>query len=225
MDKRHIITTAIEHHAVLRTLQALEEDGFSVTYLPVDGEGMVTAEDVANAITPKTYLVSVMFANNEIGTVEPVPAIVAVCRERGVMFHTDAVQAVGHVPLNVDKMQIDMLSLSAHKFHGVKGAGALYMRQDCAVRPLLFGGGQERGRRAGTENVPGAVAMAAALQEACAHLLENAAYVSSLRDRLFAGLRKIPECFFNGSMTQRLPGNVHVCFAGVEGLPLLILLN
>lgn len=221
----HIITTAIEHHAILHTCQALEKQGFEVTYLEVDENGLVTPEQVKNAITDKTILVSVMFANNEIGTIQPIAEIGAVCHAAGVLFHTDAVQAAGHVAIDVNAMHIDMLSMSGHKFHGPKGVGALYARRGIILTNIIEGGAQERGKRAGTENVPGIVGMAAALKDACDHLDENAEKVSTLRDRLIAGLRKIPHCALNGAESPRLPGNVNFCFEGIEGESLLLLLD
>ena len=221
----HIITTNVEHHAILHTCEALEKRGIEVTYLPVDENGMVTAEQVANAITDKTILVSIMFANNEVGTIMPIAEIGKVCRERGVLFHTDAVQAVGHMPIDVKAMNIDMLSLSAHKFHGPKGVGALYARRGIPLVNVIEGGAQERGKRAGTENIGGIVAMAAALSEACANLEKNAAYVSALRNKLIAGLKTIPHAALNGDETKRLPGNVNFCFEGIEGESLLLLLD
>lgn len=223
--KKHIISTAIEHHAILHTLKQLEEEGFSVTLLEVSDTGMVTPEQVAAAIRPDTCLVSIMFANNEIGTIEPIAEIGAVCREKGVLFHTDAVQAVGHIPVHLSELPVDMLSLSGHKFHGPKGVGVLFARRGTALRSLICGGAQERGRRAGTENLPGILGMAAALKEACAHLAENAAYVSGLRDKLIAGLEQIPHSILSGDREQRLPGNVNFCFEGVEGEALLLLLD
>ena len=223
--KKHIISTAIEHHAILHTLKQLEEEGFSVTLLEVSDTGMVTPEQVAAAIRPDTCLVSIMFANNEIGTIEPIAEISAVCREKGVLFHTDAVQAVGHIPVHLSELPVDMLSLSGHKFHGPKGVGVLFARRGTALRSLICGGAQERGRRAGTENLPGILGMAAALKEACAHLAENAAYVSGLRDKLIAGLEQIPHSILSGDREQRLPGNVNFCFEGVEGEALLLLLD
>ena len=223
--KKHIISTAIEHHAILHTLKQLEEEGFSVTLLEVSNTGIVTPEQVAAAIRPDTCLVSIMFANNEIGTIEPIAEIGAVCREKGVLFHTDAVQAVGHIPVRLSELPVDMLSLSGHKFHGPKGEGVLFARRGTALRSLICGGAQERGRRAGTENLPGILGMAAALKEACAHLAENAAYVSGLRDKLIAGLEQIPHSVLSGDREQRLPGNVNFCFEGVEGEALLLLLD
>ncbi len=223
--KRHIISTAFEHHAVMHTLKRLEGEGFEVELLPVGGLGTVTAGQVAAAIREDTALVTVMYANNEIGSILPIPEIGAACRERGVLFHTDAVQAAGHLPIDVKAQNIDLLSLSAHKFHGPKGAGALYARQGVPLTSLIEGGAQERGRRAGTENVPAIAGMAAALEEACAHMEENAARVSALRDRLIAGLSQIPHAALNGDPVNRLPGNVNFCFEGVEGESLLLLLD
>ena len=223
--KRHIISTRFEHHAVLHTLAALEKEGFAVTLLDIPPDGVVTATAVREALRPDTCLVSVMFANNEIGTIEPIAEIGAVCREKGVLFHTDAVQAAGHLTIHVQEMHIDMLSLSAHKFCGPKGVGALYVRRDVPLRSLICGGGQERGKRAGTENLPAIVGMAAAFREACAAIPAHAAYVSALRDRLIAGLSRIPHSTLNGDPQQRLPGNVHFCFEGVEGESLLLLLD
>ena len=223
--KRHLITTAIEHHAVLHTMAALEREGYEVTYLPVSPEGLVTAEQVAAAIREDTCLVSVMYANNEIGTIMPIPAIGKVCRERGVLFHTDAVQAAAHLPINVVEQDIDMLSLSAHKFHGPKGTGALYCRKGIRLAPFIEGGAQERSKRAGTEALPAILAMSAAFCEACDHMEENMARVTALRDKLIEGLRTIPKCRLNGHPTQRLPGNVSFCFEGIEGESLLLRLD
>ena len=223
--KKHIISTAFEHHAVLHTLARLEKQGFAVTLLDVHENGLVTVQDVEQALRPDTCLVSVMYANNEIGTIQPIAQIGALCRERGVLFHTDAVQAAGHLPINVAEQNIDLLSLSAHKFHGPKGVGALYARRGIALTNLIEGGAQERGKRAGTENIPGIVSMAAALQEACEGMEKNAAYVTALRDRLIKGLSKIPHGALNGDRTHRLPGNVSFCFEGIEGESLLLLLD
>ncbi|MCI9511850.1 MAG: IscS subfamily cysteine desulfurase [Oscillibacter sp.] len=223
--KRHIISTAFEHHAVLHTLKKLEDEGFEIELLPVGKLGTVTAQQVADAIRTDTALVTVMYANNEIGSILPVSEIGAVCRERGVLFHTDAVQAAGHLPVDVKTQNIDMLSLSAHKFHGPKGAGVLYARQGVPLTRLIEGGAQERGRRAGTENVAAAAGMAAALEETCAHMEENAFKVSALRERLIAGLSQIPHSALNGDPVNRLPGNVSFCFEGVEGESLLLLLD
>ena len=222
---RHIITSAIEHHAVLHTCQALEREGFEVTYLPVDEHGLVSVEDFKAAMRPDTILASIMFANNEIGTIQPIEAIGAVCHERGVLFHTDAVQAAGHLPIDVKAQNIDLLSLSAHKFHGPKGTGVLYAHQGVFLTNLIEGGAQERGKRAGTENLPAVMGMAAALEDACAHLDENAKRVSALRDRLIDGLSKIPHSALNGDPVNRLPGNVSFCVEGVEGESLLLLLD
>ena len=223
--KKHILSTAFEHHAVLHTLQKLGREGFEIQLLPVGEQGNVTAEQVKNAIREDTCLVTAMYANNEIGSVLPIAEIGKVCREKGVIFHTDAVQAAGHLPIDVKAQNIDMLSISAHKFHGPKGIGALYARRGVPLTSLIEGGAQERGKRAGTENVGAAVAMATALKEACEHMEENAAKVSALRDKLIAGLEKIPHGALNGSKDNRLPGNVSFCFEGVEGESLLLLLD
>ena len=223
--KKHIISTAFEHHAVLHTLARLEKEGFDVTYLDVRQGHNITAQQVRDAIREDTCLVTVMYANNEIGSVLPIPQIGAVCREEGVLFHTDAVQAAGHLHINVKEQNIDMLSLSGHKFHGPKGVGALYVRRGIALTNLIEGGAQERGKRAGTENIAGICGMAAALEEACAHLDENAAKVTAMRDRLIEGLSKIPHCALNGDPVNRLPGNVSFCFEGIEGESLLLLLD
>ena len=223
--KKHLISTAFEHHAVLHSLRRLEKEGFEVTLLDPDPDGFVTADQVRSAIRRDTVMVSVMTANNEIGTIQPIAEIGAVCREAGVLFHTDAVQAAGHIPLDVNAMKIDMLSLSGHKFHGPKGIGALYVRQGIPVSSLIEGGAQERGRRAGTENLPAIAAMAAALEEACGHMEENAAYVTALRDRLIDALTVIPQAKLNGSRNNRLPGNVNIMLPGVESETLLMLLD
>lgn len=223
--KWHIISTAFEHHAVLHTLKKLEHEGFEVELLPVGKLGTVTAQQVAEAIREDTALVTVMYANNEIGSVLPIAEIGSVCRERGVPFHTDAVQAAGHLPIDVKAQNIDLLSLSAHKFHGPKGIGVLYVRQGIPLSSLIEGGAQERGRRAGTENVPAIVGMAVALEESCAHMEENTAKVSALRDRLVGGLSQIPHSALNGDPVNRLPGNVNFCFEGIEGESLLLLLD
>ena len=224
--KKHIITSAIEHHAVLHTCKALEKEGFTVTYLPVDRDGLVSVADVEKAITRETALVSIMFANNEIGTIQPVAEIGAACRSRGVPFHTDAVQAVGHLPIDVEALNIDLLSLSAPKFHGPKGVGALYIRKGCPFpATLLEGGGQERGRRAGTENVAGIVGMGAAIVEALEGLPEKTARVQAMRDRLIGALTKLPKTHLNGHPHRRLPGNCNISFEGVEGESLLLLLD
>ena len=223
--KRHIISTAFEHHAVLNTLKKLEKEGFEVELLPVGETGTVAAEQVANSIREDTALVTVMFANNEIGSILPVREIGAVCRERGVLFHTDAVQAGGHLPINVKEQNIDMLSLSAHKFHGPKGIGVLYTRQGVPLTSLIEGGAQERGKRAGTENVAAVAGMAAALENCCAHIEENARKVSRLRNMLIEGLSRIAHAVLNGDPVNRLPGNVSFCFEGIEGESLLLLLD
>lgn len=223
--KKHIISTKFEHHAVLHTLQALEKEGYEVTLLDIPPDGVVTARQVKEAIRPDTCLVSVMFANNEIGTVQPIGEIGDVCREAGVLFHTDAVQAAGHLAIDVEALHIDMLSLSAHKFHGPKGVGVLYARRGIALENVIYGGAQERGKRAGTENVPGICGAAAAFAEACANLEKNAAYVTPMRDKLMAGLSAIPYSILNGDSVRRLPGNVNFCFEGIEGESLLLLLD
>ncbi len=223
--KKHIISTAFEHHAILHTLKKLEKEGFEVTLLDVHENGMVSAQQVADAIREDTCLVSVMYANNEIGSIQPIAEIGAVCKEKGVIFHTDAVQAVGHVHINVKEENIDMLSLSAHKFHGPKGVGLLYARKGVRLTNIIEGGTQERGKRAGTENIPGIVGMVAALKEANANIDANAEKVSALRDRLIEGLEKIPHSALNGDRTKRLPGNVSFCFEGIEGESLLLLLD
>ena len=223
--KKHIISTAFEHHAVLHTLKKLEKEGFEVELLPVGPTGTVTAQQVKDAIREDTCLVTVMYANNEIGSILPIAEIGRVCREAGVLFHTDAVQAAGHIPIDVKAQSIDMLSLSAHKFHGPKGIGLLYARQGVPLTSLIEGGAQERGKRAGTENIPAIMGMAAALEEACAHIDENAEKVSALRDRLIAGLSNIPHSALNGDPVNRLPGNVSFCFEGIEGESLLLLLD
>ena len=223
--KKHIITTAFEHHAVLHTLAKLEKEGFEVTYLDVRKGHNVTAQQVKDAIRPDTCLVTTMYANNEIGSILPIPEIGSVCHEKGVLFHTDAVQAAGHLQINVNEQNIDMLSLSGHKFHGPKGTGVLYARQGIPLTNIIEGGAQERGKRAGTENVPGIMGLAAALKEACDHIDENAAKVSALRDQLIAGLSQIPHGALNGDPVHRLPGNVNFCFEGIEGESLLLLLD
>ena len=223
--KKHIISTAFEHHAVLHTLKKLEKEGFEVELLDVGELGTVTPEQVAKAIRPDTALVTIMYANNEIGSILPIPEIGAVCREKGVLFHTDAVQAAGHLHINVREQNIDMLSLSGHKFHGPKGSGVLYVKKGIPLVNVIEGGAQERGKRAGTENLPAIVGMAAALQEACDHIDENAAKVTALRDKLIAGLSQIPHSVLNGDPVHRLPGNVNFCFEGIEGESLLLLLD
>lgn len=223
--KKHIISTAFEHHAVLHTLEKLKKQGFEIELLNVGKVGNITAEQVRAAIRPDTCLVTVMYANNEIGSVLPIAEIGKVCREAGVIFHTDAVQAAGHLPINVATQNIDMLSLSAHKFHGPKGIGVLYCRKCIPLVSLIEGGAQERGKRAGTENLPAIMGMAAALDDACEHMAENSAKLTALRDRLIAGLSKIPHSVLNGDPVNRLPGNVHFCFEGIEGESLLLLLD
>lgn len=223
--KKHIISTAFEHHAVLHTLDKLRKEGFTVTLLEVHENGIVLPEEVEAAIREDTCLVTVMYANNEIGTVQPIGEIGAVCRKRGVVFHTDAVQAAGHLPIDVGIQNIDLLSLSAHKFHGPKGTGVLYARKGIPLTSLIAGGAQERGKRAGTENVPAAVGMAAALEEACAAMEKNADRITQLRDRLIDGLSEIPHAILNGDRKNRLPGNVNFCFEGIEGESLLLLLD
>ena len=223
--KKHIISTAFEHHAVLHTLEKLKKEEFEITLLDVHENGLVTAEQVREAIRDDTCLVSVMYANNEIGTIQPIAEIGAVCREKGVLFHTDAVQAAGHLKINVKEQNIDMLSLSAHKFHGPKGIGVLYARKGILLTNLIEGGAQERGKRAGTENIPAIMGMVAALEEACAKIEENTAKLTALRDKLIAGLSEIPHSILNGDAKQRLPGNVNFCFEGIEGESLLLLLD
>ena len=224
-NKKHIISTAFEHHAVLHTLRRFKDQGFEVQLLDVGTEGNITASQVEAAIRPDTCLVTAMFANNEIGSILPIAEIGAVCRARGVLFHTDAVQAAGHIPVNVKKQNIDLLSLSAHKFHGPKGIGALYVKRGIELTALMEGGGQERGKRPGTENVPAIMGMAAALKEECALMEENAARVTAMRDRLIQGLSRIPYSILNGPGADRLPGNVNFCFEGVSGESLLLLLD
>lgn len=223
--KKHIISTAFEHHAVLHTLESLKKQGFEITLLDVHSNGIVTPEQVDSAIREDTCLVTVMYANNEIGTVQPISGIGAVCRQKGVLFHTDAVQAAGHLHIDVRDQNIDMLSLSAHKFHGPKGIGVLYAKRGIALENVIHGGAQERGKRAGTENIPAIMGMAAALEDACATIDRNAAHLIPLRDRLIAGLRTIPYSELNGDAQSRLPGNVNFCFEGIEGESLLLLLD
>ena len=223
--KKHIISTAFEHHAVLHTLQKLEKEGYTVTYLDVKNNHNITAQQVKDAIREDTCLVTVMYANNEIGSVLPIAEIGAICKEAGVPFHTDAVQAVGHLHIDVKKQNIDMLSLSGHKFHGPKGVGALYVRRGFPLVNIIDGGAQERGKRAGTENIAGICGMAAAMQDACDHIDENMPRVAALRDKLIAGLSRIPHCALNGDPVNRLPGNVSFCFEGIEGESLLLLLD
>ncbi len=223
--KKHIISTAFEHHAVLHTLNKLEKEGFEVTLLDVSNGHNITAQQVKDAIRPDTCLVTTMYANNEIGSVLPIPEIGAVCKEAGVIFHTDAVQAVGHLHINVKEQNIDMLSLSGHKFHGPKGVGALYCRRGLPLINVIEGGAQERGKRGGTENVAGICGMAAAMKDACDHIDENMPRVAAMRDKLIAELSKIPHSAVNGDMVNRLPGNVSFCFEGIEGESLLLLLD
>ncbi|MGN1204958.1 MAG: cysteine desulfurase family protein [Lachnospiraceae bacterium] len=223
--KKHIISTAIEHHAVLHMLKKLETEGFEVELLPVDEEGSLSPGQVEDAIREDTCLVTIMYANNEIGTILPITEIGRICQKRGVLFHTDAVQAAGHLPISVKEQGIDMLSLSAHKFHGPKGVGVLYARKGIVLSSVIEGGAQERGKRAGTENVPAIVGMAAAFEECCEHMTEDAVRISAMRDRLIEGLKQIPHAILNGSAQNRLPGNVNFCFEGVDGESLLILLD
>ena len=223
--KKHIITTAFEHHAVLHTLAKLEKEGFEVTYLDVSQGHTITARQVEDAIREDTCLVTVMYANNEIGSILPISEIGAVCKAKGVIFHTDAVQAVGHLHINVKEQNIDMLSLSSHKFHGPKGVGALYCRKGIPLVNIIEGGAQERGKRAGTENIPGICGMAAAMKDACEHIDENMPRVAAMRDRLIARLSQIPHSALNGDPVNRLPGNVNFCFEGIEGESLLLLLD
>ena len=223
--KKHIISTAFEHHAVLHTLKKLEKEGFEVQLLDVKQGHNITAQQVKDAIRPDTCLVTTMYTNNEIGSILPIAEIGAICKEAGVPFHTDAVQAVGHLHINVKEENIDMLSLSGHKFHGPKGIGALYCRKGFPLVNIIEGGAQERGKRAGTENIPAICGMAAAMKEACDHIDENAAKVSAMRDKLIEGLSKIPHSAVNGDLKHRLPGNVSFCFEGIEGESLLLLLD
>ena len=223
--KKHIISTAFEHHAVLHTLEKLKKEGFEITLLDVHENGLVTAEQIKEAIRPDTCLVTVMYANNEIGTIQPISEIGKVCREAGVIFHTDAVQAVGHLHIDVQKDNVDMLSLSAHKFHGPKGIGALYAKRGILISSIIDGGAQERGKRAGTENIPAIMGMAAALEQACENIDKNTASLTALRDRLISGLSEIPHSSLNGDAKCRLPGNVSFCFEGIEGESLLLLLD
>lgn len=223
--KKHIISTAFEHHAVLHTLNKLAKEGFEITLLPVHENGIVLPEEVEAAIREDTCLVTVMFANNEIGTIQPIREIGAVCRAKGALFHTDAVQAIGHLPINVMDDNIDMLSASGHKFHGPKGVGFLYFKKGIRLTNLIEGGAQEKGKRAGTENVPGIVAMAEALKESAAKMSDTAAFLTKKRDRLIEGLKEIPHSAVNGDLTHRLPSNVNFCFEGIEGESLLLLLD
>jgi len=223
--KKHIISTAIEHHAVLHTLEKLEKQGFEITLLDVSERGIVKAEDVRAAIKSETCLVTMMHANNEIGTIQPIAEIAEICKEHGVLSHTDAVQTVGHLPICVRELGVDMLSLAAHKFHGPKGVGLLYARSGIKLTNIIEGGAQEQGRRAGTENILGIIGMAAALDEACSNLEKNALKTTALRDRLIAGLEKIPYSILNGDRVNRLPNNVNMCFEGIEGESMLLLLD
>ena len=223
--KKHIISTAFEHHAVLHTLDKLAKEGFEIQLLDVSQGHNITAQQVADAIREDTCLVTVMYANNEIGSVLPIAEIGAVCKEKGVIFHTDAVQAVGHIAIDVKAQNIDMLSLSGHKFHGPKGTGALYCRRGIPLVNVIEGGGQERGKRAGTENIPGLCGMAAAMKDACDHIDENMPRVAAMRNRLIEGLSQIPHCALNGDRENRLPGNINFCFEGIEGESLLLLLD
>lgn len=223
--KKHIISSKFEHHAVLHTLRKLEKQGFTVTLVDVNKDGVIDPADVEKAITPETALVTIMFANNEIGTLQPVAEIGKICKEHKVIFHTDAVQAAGHVKVDVKAINADMISVSGHKFHGPKGTGFLYARKGIVLTNIIEGGAQERGKRAGTENVPAIVGMAAALKDACDHLEENQAKLTAMRDKLITELSKIPHCVINGSIEKRLPGNVNICFEGIEGESLLLLLD
>ena len=223
--KKHIISSAFEHHAVLHTLKKLEKAGFEIELLDVHENGLIHPSQVADAIREGTCLVTIMFANNEIGSIQPIAEIGTICKEKGVLFHTDAVQAAGHLPIHVVEQNIDMLSLSAHKFHGPKGIGVLYARKGIPLTNIIEGGAQERGKRGGTENVPAIMAMATALEEACAHMEENTKKVLKLRSRLIEGLSKIPHSVLNGDLEKRLPGNVNFCFEGIEGESLLLLLD
>ena len=223
--KKHLISTQFEHHAVLHTLAKLEKEGFEVTLLDPHSDGVIRIEDVKNALRDDTCLVTIMFANNEIGTVQPIEEIGALCRERKVLFHTDAVQAAGHMPIDVKAMNIDMLSMSGHKFHAPKGVGVLYAKKGTVLTNISEGGAQERGKRAGTENVAGIVAMAAALKESCDHMEENTAKIIPMRDKLFAELSKIPHSKINGSLEHHVPGTVNMCFEGIEGESLLLMLD
>ncbi|MBQ7346987.1 MAG: cysteine desulfurase NifS [Clostridia bacterium] len=223
--KKHIVSTAFEHHAVLHTLEKLKKEGFEITLLDVHENGLVTPQQVADAIRPDTCLVTVMYANNEIGSIQPIAEIGAVCREKGVIFHTDAVQAVGHLHIDVQEQNIDMLSLSAHKFHGPKGIGVLYAKKGILLSNLIEGGAQERGKRAGTENIPAIIGMTAALEEAYEKLDRNTEKLTVLRDKLISGLSEIPHSILNGDAKHRLPGNVNFCFEGIEGESLLLLLD
>ena len=223
--KTHIISSKFEHHAILHTLNALEKEGFTVTLLDVYSNGIVKPEDVKNAITDETCLVTIMTANNEIGTIQPIKEIGAICREKGVLFHTDAVQAAGHIPLDVKDMNVDMLSISGHKFHGPKGVGALYVRKGIILTNIIFGGAQERKKRAGTENVPAIVGMATALKDSVANMEKTSEYVTNLRDKMIAGLKDIPKSRINGDLQHHLPGTLNMCFEGIEGEGILLWLD
>ena len=223
--KKHIISSKFEHHAVLNTLKQLEKQGFTVTLLEVYENGLVRLEDVKQAIREDTGFVTIMMANNEIGTIQPIREIGALCRERGILFHTDAVQAIGHIPVDVKELKVDLLSLSGHKFHGPKGVGALYVRKSVPLQKFITGGAQERGKRAGTENIPGIVAMAEALQESIENLSESQNHILSMRDRLIEKLREIPHSKVNGDLQYHLPGTVNMCFEGIEGESMLLLLD
>ncbi len=224
-EKKHIVSSKFEHHAVLHTLKALEKKGFTVTYLDVYEDGLVRAADVEAAIRPDTCLVTIMYANNEIGTVQPIREIGAICHRHKVPFHTDAVQAVGHIPVHVGEDNIDLLSLAAHKFHGPKGVGALYCKRGIALSNVIYGGAQERGKRAGTENIPAIVSMVAALKESCLKMQENRDYIVPLRDKLIGGLSQVSHSRLNGHPTERVPGTVNFCFEGIEGESLLLMLD
>ena len=223
--KKHIISSKFEHHAVLHTLDALKKEGFTVTLLDVYSNGIVKPEDVANAITDETCLVTIMTANNEIGTIQPIAEIGKICKEKGVLFHTDAVQAVGHIPVNVKDMNVDMLSVSAHKFHGPKGVGFLYARKGILLTNIIYGGAQERNKRAGTENMASIVGMATAIKDATDHIQENAEKVTAMRNRLIDGLKGIERSRINGDLEHHLPGTLNMCFEGIEGESLLLLLD
>lgn len=224
-NKKHIVSTAFEHHAVLHVLNKLKKQGYEITLLDVHEDGLVRPEEVEAAIRPDTCLVTIMFANNEIGTIQPIAEIGEICRSKGVLFHTDAVQAAGHIHIDIKSLKVDMLSISAHKFHGPKGVGALYARKGVLLTNLIEGGAQERGKRPGTENVPGIVGMAAAFEEACSKIDENAVKLTALRDKIIDGLLKIPYSILNGDRQKRLPGNVNICFEGIEGESLLLYLD
>ena len=224
-NKKHIISTKIEHHAILHMLERLKKEGYEVTFLDVGKNGIVKPNDVASAIKENTALVTIMYANNEIGTIQPIKEIGQICKDKKILFHTDAVQAGGHIDIDVAENNIDMLSLSAHKFNGPKGVGILYCKKNIIPERLIEGGGHERGRRAGTENIPGIASMAAAFEDSCLNIQKHGEYTSKLRDKLIAGLSKIPNCIVNGDLTNRLPGNVNMCFEGVEGESLLLMLD